>query len=288
MDAITGFFIESYKYISSVGIIDITDIIIIAFLIYKIIELIRRTGSTRIAKGLVILLIALWLSGVIKLTVVNFLLRNIVGIGLLALIILFQPELRRILEKVGSGQIAAILNPDVHLQNMDSAITQTVMACREMSEKRTGAIIVFERGSRLVDQINTGTIINADVTAELLKNIFFSKAPLHDGAVIIRDSRITAAGCMLPLSSNSNLSRDLGMRHKAGIGMSEHSDAVTVIVSEESGAVSVAVDGMLKRHLTPDTFEKLLRNELIPDRNGNTAGLGQAIVSRAAKIFRVK
>ncbi|MCL1829619.1 MAG: diadenylate cyclase CdaA [Oscillospiraceae bacterium] len=288
MEAIRSFFTEAFNYISSVGLVDIADIIIIAFLIYKIIELIRKTASTRIAKGLVILLIALWLSGVIKLTVVNFLLRNIVGIGLLALIILFQPELRRILEKVGSGQVWSLLNPDAHAQSMDSAITQTVLACHEMSVSKTGAIIVFERGSRLVNQVNTGTLINADVTAELLKNIFFSKAPLHDGAVIIRDARITAAGCMLPLSSSGNLSRELGMRHRAGIGVSEHSDAVTVIVSEETGTVSVAVDGMLKRHLTSDTFEKLLRNELLPEKTGKTKTFGYSIVSRIAKVFKVK
>ena len=127
----------------------------------------------------------------------------------------------------------------------------------------TGALIVFERVNKLDSQISTGTVVNSDTTAELLKNIFYDKAPLHDGAVIITEGRIMAAGCMLPLSNNQNISRDLGMRHRAGIGMSEHSDAVVAIVSEETGAISVAIDGMLKRHLTPETFEKILRNDLI-------------------------
>ena len=139
------------------------------------------------------------------------------------------------------------------------------LACVDMSATRTGALIIFERDNRLDDQIRTGTILDAETTAELLKNIFYPKAPLHDGAAIIRSGRIQAAGCMLPLSNNPNLSKELGMRHRAGIGMSEASDAVVVIVSEETGAISVAVNGMLKRHLTKDTFEKILRNELIPE-----------------------
>jgi diadenylate cyclase len=138
-----------------------------------------------------------------------------------------------------------------------------VLACTDLSATRTGALIIFERDNRLDDQIRTGTIIDAETTAELLKNIFYPKAPLHDGAVIIRSGRIQAGGCMLPLSNNPNLSRDLGMRHRAGIGMSEASDAVVVIVSEETGAISVATGGMLKRHLTKETFEKLLRTELM-------------------------
>ena len=134
-----------------------------------------------------------------------------------------------------------------------------------MSDSRTGALIVFERTSSLNDQIATGTVVNAEVSSELLRNIFFVNSPLHDGAVIMRDGRLAAAGCMLPLSNNASLSSDLGMRHRAGIGMSEHSDAVVAIVSEETGSISVAIDGMLKRHLTPDTFGKILRAELMPD-----------------------
>ena len=137
-----------------------------------------------------------------------------------------------------------------------------------MSRSRTGALIVFERDNQLTEPISTGTLVDASVTAELLKNIFFVKAPLHDGAVIIRDGRIAAAGCMLPMSGNLNLSKELGMRHRAGIGMSERSDAVIVIVSEETGAISAAVDGMLKRHLSTETLETLLRRELLPEEDG--------------------
>ena len=147
---------------------------------------------------------------------------------------------------------------------MEQTIRQTVLACTEMSQSRTGVLIVFEREILLDDMIRSGTGLDASVSSELLKNIFFVKAPMHDGAVIVRHGRVLAAGCMLPLSKNVNLSRDLGMRHRAGIGMSEISDAVVVIVSEETGSISVAIGGMLKRHLKPATLENLLRNEQLP------------------------
>ncbi len=254
---------QAVNYLTLLRIPDIIDILITAFLIYQLIRLIRRTGSYKVALGVLVLLFTLWISDWAQLTVVNFLLRKTVELGLLAIVILFQPEIRRFLERVGSGSLlATLLRSDLNAKDVDLAITQTVLACDTMSRDKTGALIVFERINKLDAQMNTGTIINSDVTAELLKNMFFDKAPLHDGAVIIRGGRIAAAGCMLPLSNNVNLSRDLGMRHRAGIGMSEHSDAVVAIVSEETGAISVAVDGMLKRHLTTETFEKILRNEL--------------------------
>ncbi|MBQ2830152.1 MAG: DNA integrity scanning protein DisA nucleotide-binding domain protein, partial [Oscillospiraceae bacterium] len=148
--------------------------------------------------------------------------------------------------------------------SLEQCIDQTVLACAEMSKSKTGVLIVFERSISLDDIARSGTVLDASVSSELLKNIFFVKAPMHDGAVIVRQGRVFSAGCMLPLSKNVNLSRDLGMRHRAGIGMSENSDAVVVIVSEETGSISVAIGGMLKRHLMPETLDKLLRNELIP------------------------
>lgn len=273
MAAILEYIDNTLLIFKSIRISDVFDILIVAFLIYKLIGLVRKTNSIKFARAIILILVVLWLSGALNLYVVNFLTRTAVEIGLLALVILFQPELRRMLERVGHSSISSLFGRDFDTLTVENTITQTVLACTEMSRSRTGALIVFERITTLDDQMNTGTIIDADVTAELYKNIFFNKAPLHDGAVIIRNGRIASAGCMLPLSSNTNLSRDLGMRHRAGIGMSENSDAVVAIVSEESGAISIAVDGMLKRHLTSETFEKLLRNELIGDddaiRGGN-------------------
>jgi len=262
MDFITSIK-QAVGQLAMIRVIDVIDILLVAVLFYFILSLIRRTQISKVFTGVLIILLALWLSGEIQLYTVNYILRNAVQIGLLALVVLFQPEIRRFLEKLGTGSSLTRLLSNGQGQTSESAITQTVLACTDLSATRTGALIIFERDNRLDDQIRTGTIIDAETTAELLKNIFYPKAPLHDGAVIIRSGRIQAGGCMLPLSNNPNLSRDLGMRHRAGIGMSEASDAVVVIVSEETGAISVATGGMLKRHLTKETFEKLLRTELM-------------------------
>ena len=255
---------RSVNYLSTMGISDFLDIIIVAYLIYKAIGFVRRTNSNNLAKGLVVFLLALWGSDIFSLTMINFLLRKTAELGLIALLILFQPELRRLLERMGSGFASGRSSSGTV---MDSAISQTVQACCDMSASKTGALIIFERGVALNSIISTGTVINADTTAELLKNMFFNKAPLHDGAVIIRDGRIAAAGCVLPLTQRTNLSKDLGMRHRAGIGLSEESDAVIIVVSEETGAIAAAMDGMLKRHLSGEALDKLLRSELIREED---------------------
>ena len=231
MSAFENIISRSLNYMQTIGIADIVDILIVAFLIYRLILLTRKTNSYNLAKGLL-------------------------------LVILFQPELRHILEKIGSrfSSRSNMEDPEV-----TSAITQTVMACADMAESRTGALIVFERYVSLQSVISTGTVIDSEVSSELLKNIFYNKAPLHDGAVIVRDGRIAAAGCVLPLSSSTTISKDLGMRHRAGIGISEQSDALAVIVSEETGSISCAVDGTLKRHLKPQVVDRLLRKELTSD-----------------------
>ena len=247
------------NYIQTIGIADIVDILIVAFLIYRLILLTRKTNSYNLAKGLLLFLIALWLAEIFELNMISFILRKATELGVVVVVILFQPELRHILEKVGSrfSSRSSVGDPEI-----TSAITQTVMACADMSESRTGALIIFERYVNLQSIISTGTVIDSEVSSELLKNIFYNKAPLHDGAVIIRNGRIAAAGCVLPLSSSTTISKDLGMRHRAGIGMSEQSDALVVIVSEETGAISCAVDGTLKRHLKPQAVDRLLRKEL--------------------------
>lgn len=257
-------FADSLKSIRSMGISDIIDILIVAAVIYTVIGFIKRTNSIKVANGILLLLLALWLSNALSLTVTNFLLRQVFEIGILAVIVLFQPEIRRALEKVGSSQLFAIFGKEWGVQGMEYVIMQTVYACEDMARSRTGALIVFERDNRLNEVRGSGTFVDAQVSSELLKNIFYDKSPLHDGAVIMKDGRLAAAGCMLPLSANANLSRELGMRHRAGIGITEHTDAVAVIVSEESGSISVAVDGLLKRHLTIDMFEAILRKELLP------------------------
>lgn len=278
---------NAINYMKTAQVSDIIDIILVAVLIYVAIGLIRRTNTTRLARGIVFIILALWLSDLLKFRMINSLLKTTVELGFIALVIIFQPELRRLLERMGSGRFVYFFGGGTAPLTLDTVVTQTVLACASMSDSRTGALIVFERAISLNEQMSTGTIVNADVTSELLRNIFFVKAPLHDGAAIIREDRLAAAGCMLPLSQNASLSSDLGMRHRAGIGMSEHSDAVVVIVSEETGSISVAMDGMLKRHLTPEMLEKILRTELLPDTEGEQKrGLAGFVAS--LKSIRVK
>ena len=250
------------------------DILVIAYLVYRLLLLVRKTNTSRLIKGVLVVIAALWLSSG-RLRALNFILAHIVEWGAVALIVLFQPEIRRVLEQVGSSQLPFLQwfsKPQVDRQTIEEAISQTVAACGDMSKSRTGALIVFERHNQMDEILRSGTKLDAEVSSELLKNIFFVKAPMHDGAAIVREGRVLGAGCMLPLSRNVNLSRDLGMRHRAGIGMSENSDAVVVLVSEETGSISVAVGGMLKRHLMTETLEQLLRNELLPqpEEDGET------------------
>jgi len=253
-----------YRYIMTISLTDMLDMAIMAFVIYKLLTLVRSTKAASLLKGVFIFLVAMWLSSILHLNGINYIMSIMVEWGVLALIILFQPEIRRILEQMGSRKLIVFFTHAETQSILERCIGQTVLACTEMSKTRTGALIVFEREILLDDMVRSGTVLDATVSGELLKNIFFVKAPMHDGAVIIRGGRILGAGCMLPLSKNVNLSRELGMRHRAGIGMSENSDAVVVIVSEETGSISVAIGGMLKRHLTAETLENLLRNEMLP------------------------
>ena len=266
MEVVTSILEGALRYISTIAITDWLDIALMAYLLYRALKLVGRSRAANLGKGVIVFLVALALSDVLHLNSINFILKNILTWGALGLIILFQPELRRLLAQVGSSKLASF-NPFAREQQksvIETTIAQTVDACADMSESHTGVLMVFERHDNLDEWTRSGTIVDAQVSSQLLKNIFFVKAALHDGAVIVRDGRLHAAGCILPLTHNVNISPDLGTRHRAGIGMSENSDAVVVIVSEETGAISVAIRGMLKRHLTPPTLEKLLKNELMP------------------------
>lgn len=241
---------------------DYLDILLVAFLIYRLLPLIRTPNTMRVAKAVVVVMVVLGLAEVLHLYAMSFILNQFLSIGLIALVVLFQPELRRMLDHLGSVQLRGLLGGVKPVAEMDMVISQTVAACDCMSREKVGALIVFAREARLDDFIKTGTIIDGQVSEQLIRNIFFPKAALHDGAMIIREGRATAAGCVLPLSQSDRLSADLGTRHRAGVGMSESSDAIVIIVSEETGTISVAEGGMLKRHLAPGTLEKLLRNAL--------------------------
>lgn len=244
---------------------DYLDILIVAFLLYKLFPLFRNTGTLRVALTVVSIIVVAWLTDVLNLYALNFILSQFVQIGLIALVVLFQPELRRMLDHLGHMKVKNLFSTEKDGLEMDTIIAQTVRACEVMSREKVGALIVFAKDNRLDEQLKTGTVIDAQVSEQLIRNIFFPRAALHDGAMIIRDNKIAAAGCVLPLSESNHLSADLGTRHRAGVGMSEASDAVIVIVSEETGTVSVAISGMLKRHLAPQTLERLLINELCPN-----------------------
>ncbi len=274
------------NFVKMIRVSDVIDIAILSFLIYKLIWMTRKNSFGRVIKGVGVVLVLMLLASSMKLYAVSYLFNFVFEWGVLALVILFQPEIRRILERMGDGRLFSLFFSfqSKDLSGVERSINETVAAYTAMSGDKVGALMVFERQNHLDDVIKTGTALDAAVSAELLKNIFWNKAPLHDGAVIVRNGRIIGAGCMLPLSGNVNLSRELGMRHRAGIGISEHTDAVVAIVSEETGSISVAVGGMLKRHLAPETLERLLRNELlIEEEKADGQSLWAAISSAVKK-----
>ena len=243
---------------------DVIDILFVAFLIYKLLPIFRSTGTVRIALVVSVVVVFSGLTDLLEMHVTNFILTQVLAVGLIAVVVLYQPELRRVLDHMTNIKLKSFLGLKRQEQEMEHVIRQTVHACQAMSEEKVGALIVFARDSRLDEYFKTGTLIDAQVSDQLLRNLFFPKAALHDGAVIIRDGRVTAAACVLPLSDSSRLSAELGTRHRAAVGISEVTDAVTVVVSEETGAISVAVGGMLKRRLAPRMLERMLRNELCP------------------------
>jgi len=242
---------------------DVIDILIIAFLIYRILSFMRKTSASSVMKGLILIVAVAWLSNLTSMKVLSYLLRLALQMGIIIIVVLFQPEIRKIFEHMGTSKLNRMFLKRGRYENIEACIVSAAAASEAMAKSRTGAIIVFEKEVGLNDFAVTGTRIDAQTSPELIQNVFYPNSPLHDGALILREGRILAAACMLPLSNNINLSRDLGMRHRAGVGISERSDAVVVIVSEQSGTVSIAVDGMLKRHLSRDIVEKLLRKELI-------------------------
>ena len=270
MNVLQEYFSNFIKLLNTIQLADVLDILLVTFLVYQLIKLVRTSRTGRILKAVGVLLVVFWLTQLAELHVLNFLLSAVLELGLISLVVLFQPELRRTVERLGSTSVKELLSPREKSREMDLVISRVVSACETMSRERVGALIVFERSVHLDEYFKTGTIVDARVSSELIRNIFFTNAALHDGAMVIKAGRLAAAGCVLPLTENRTLSSDLGTRHRAGIGVSEVTDAVVVIVSEETGAISVATGGMLKRHLAPQTLEKLLINELNPE-TGSTA-----------------
>lgn len=245
--------------ISGFRLRDLLDIVIVAFCVYKIIQFIQKTRARQLVQGILILVIALGLSEVLDLYTISFALNGLMRYGLMAVIVIFYPELRRALESLGRRKIFFIrsLN-DVEKSEVKILSEQIREAVEYMSASKTGALIVIERSMALTEIVENGTRIDADITSNLIQTIFYKGSTLHDGALIVRENRLIAAGCVLPLSNNMNLESTLGTRHRAALGVTEISDAVALIVSEETGIISWAADGKISRYLDTKTVEKNL------------------------------
>lgn len=253
---------------SVISFTDIIDIAIISFIVYKVLGFIRSSRAEQLAKGILLLVVVFFLSGFLHLYALNWLLEKILSIGLIALIIVFQPELRRGLEYLGRGTFSLKKLSGESSQNPVGAADIISKAIAYFSSISEGALIVIERKTALLDIADSGTILDAELSEQLLENIFYVGSPLHDGAVIIRGDRVYAAACMLPLTENPNLSKDLGTRHRAGIGITEQSDALVFIVSEETGIISMVEDGKISRFLDIKTVEKTLLAHYMSKQNG--------------------
>lgn len=265
--------------VSSIGITDILDILIVAFIVYKVLGFIRETRAEQLAKGLLVLVVGTLLSDLCHLYTLHWILSNVMTVGLIALIVLFQPELRRALEKLGRSKFIN-LSEDVDKDDAKRIVTEMSKAIESMSASKTGALMVIEKETKLNDIVETGTIVDAAISAEMVSNVFYEGAPLHDGAVIIRGGRLYAAGCVLPLTQNKKLGKELGTRHRAGIGVTETSDALVIIVSEETGVISLAQNGELTRFVDVKRIEKILLGLYLQEEQKGV--LTEAI----SKVFR--
>ena len=259
---------------------DYLDVLVVALIIFGILPLIKTHNTMRFAKVAAVVVVVAWLTEILDLYTLNWIMDQMFNVGLMAIVVIFQPELRRLMDRLTSVELRKVLGMTRPKQEIENVITQTVMACEVMSRERVGALIVFARGARLDDFCKTGTAVDGQVSEQLIRNIFFPKAALHDGAMIIRDGRVAAAGCVLPLSDSKRLSADLGTRHRAGVGMSEATDAVVIVVSEETGTISVAIGGMLKRHLAARTLEQLLKKELMTEEEKQEKNSIQKLIDR--------
>lgn len=262
-----------YSFVAAVKdaeIRDILDILVVAFLIYEVILLVRQTHTAQLAKGVLVLIGAFFIADLASMRTLRYIIRSVMNFGLIAVVVVFQPELRRALEQVGhtSAWSKSIFKDKTNVGDLRTRLKMAAVtvcdAVERLAESSTGALIVFERNSNLSDVVKTGTVLSADITSEILGTIFYEGTPLHDGAVVVRDGRIEAAGCVLPLSDNLEIGKDMGTRHRAALGMSENSDAVIVVVSEETGIISLAKNGVLIRRLDRQNLFNLLEGDVVP------------------------
>ncbi|MBE6839711.1 MAG: diadenylate cyclase CdaA [Ruminococcus sp.] len=281
-----------FSVVKTMSIVDFIDIALLTYLVYLILKLVKETRAGQLIKGILLLVAAYVVFNAIQLKAVTYIIKQTIDIGLIAVLILFQPELRRALEKVGRTRMGLKMfgfgesRSDLH-ERWTPAIQAICDSCIELSATCTGALIVIERQVRLGEQIETGTILKAKPSKEIFGNIFYPKTPLHDGAVIMRDGIILAAACFLPKPQKEALvNKKLGSRHRAAIGMSENSDAIVIVVSEETGMISIAIDGVLTREYTHEKLKTLLTNELI--ENPIETAIATKVSSAPSKLKRRK
>ena len=265
----------NFSITAHIRLMDLVDILLVASVIYLMILLVRETRAAQLVKGILLVLAVLQISKWLQLNTIYFILKNTVQGGLLAVLVIFQPELRRALEKMGRVPMALnnIVEEATPKDETAKTVSEVAAACGALAASKTGALIVMERNTKIGEIISTGITLDSVVSKELLGNIFVPNTPLHDGAVIIRDGIIKAAACFLPLTQNEDLNSSLGTRHRAGLGLSEMSDAAVIIVSEETGTISLARSGQLLRHLTPDRLERILLDYLQPETKKSKKGL---------------
>lgn len=263
---------HAIRFVRVIELRDIVDILIVAVMVYLLMRAIRGTRAGQLLRGIAVAAAIYALSAIFHLNTVNYILNAVVQVALFAIIVIFQPELRKLLEQMGRLKFLHYLGFSLEPspEDTEEVVRNIAAAAADMAETRTGALIVIERGTRLGEYMNSGTQLDANVTAELLKNIFVPNTPLHDGAVIIRENKIITAGCVLPLTANTNLSSELGTRHRAALGLSETSDAVIVVVSEETGKISIAVNGSLTRNLNEASLSKALTKLLASEQKNDT------------------
>jgi diadenylate cyclase len=270
--------IQFVDVIRTVRLADAIDVICISYLVYKLVSLVRETRAAQLIKGILIILAAYLISDLARMQTMQFVMEYILNNGLIVLVVVFQPELRRALEQVGRSKFSKFgffaIHPDTEQeleQSWQGAIDAICESLEPLSSQKIGALMVIERKTKLGEIIKTGTIIDSKPSMELIGNVFFPNSPLHDGAMIIRDGKLYAAGCFLPLSENYGISKQLGTRHRASLGMSENSDAIVLVVSEETGVISIARDGVLKRNYTPQNVRELLEKELLPSKSAESS-----------------
>ena len=293
MTVIKEWFSSFLTLMGTFGWHDVIDILIITVLIYSILKLIHDTRAEQLLKGIVLILVFYALAVILRLTMVRTILKVFLEFSVILIFVIFQPELRKALEQLGSSKIRkgylkklfqGGLVTDEYRQTMEKAISDVADAAVVFSHTKTGALIVFERDIKLTDIASTGTILNCDTSVAVFGNIFFNKAPLHDGASILRDGKIFAAGCILPLNSKEILNKEVGTRHRAAIGMSEVSDAVVVVISEETGQISTAINGVLVRDYDRDSLVRVLEDKLIPEEPETEKKVSIPAIFRRKKV----